>query len=176
MTKQELREAFLKRRAMLDQRLLKLMQYDFKDQLKSVMQSLTSIKKVGIYYPINQEIDIRFLEDEYETYYPKVHVEGIVFYKNTYTFKKAPFNTYEPDSKEPIDKNDLDAVIVPGLVFDDSLYRIGYGKGYFDAFLKDYKGLKIGVCYDLFKIKSIPIEPHDIAVDILVTNTQIYRR
>lgn len=168
-----MREAFLKRRNMLEGRLLTLMQYDLKLHLKDTLENY-QLKHIGIFYPINSEIDVRFLEKDYTVYYPKVEQAKIVYYENTNKFYQAPFNTYEPNSNNAVDKNQLDAVIVPGLVFDDALYRIGYGKGYFDAFLSDYKGLKVGVCYDLFKINKIPIEPHDVKMDLLVTNSKVY--
>lgn len=67
------------------------------------------------------------------------------------------------------DKSEIDLVIVPGVAFDIYGYRIGYGKGYYDNFLKDFKGIKIGfsytdcICYSVFPTEK------DISMDILIT-------
>ena len=59
--------------------------------------------------------------------------------------------------------------IVPGLAFDIDGYRIGYGGGYYDRFLRDFKGFKIGLCYEEL-ILDVPIESHDEKVDIVITD------
>jgi 5-formyltetrahydrofolate cyclo-ligase len=64
----------------------------------------------------------------------------------------------------------FDAVIVPMLGFDEKLNRIGYGGGYYDRFLATQpQAAKIGVCFESARIEKIPIEPHDIPLDVIVT-------
>lgn len=69
------------------------------------------------------------------------------------------------------DKNDLDLIVTPGLVFDNNGYRIGYGGGYFDKFFSDLNSnvFKLGICYDFQIIESLPIEGFDIPVDAILT-------
>lgn len=75
-------------------------------------------------------------------------------------------------TKEP----DFDAVIVPMLGFDKSLQRIGYGGGYYDRFLSAQpKALKIGVCFEEGKLENLPSEEHDVAMDLIVTEKDVYR-
>jgi len=57
--------------------------------------------------------------------------------------------------------------IVPALAYDKSNRRLGYGGGYYDRFLKDYTGYKIGLCYEEFML-DIPVEEHDEGVDIVL--------
>jgi 5-formyltetrahydrofolate cyclo-ligase len=59
--------------------------------------------------------------------------------------------------------------VVPGLAYDKSNRRLGYGGGYYDRFLRDFHGLKIGLCYREFIIE-IPVEEHDEKVDIVLWN------
>jgi 5-formyltetrahydrofolate cyclo-ligase len=68
-------------------------------------------------------------------------------------------------------KGDPDLILVPGLAFDSSNNRIGYGAGYYDKFLAEKSSArKIGICYD-FQVKGqLPIEPHDIKMDFIITN------
>ncbi len=64
--------------------------------------------------------------------------------------------------------------IVPGLAFDKSGYRIGYGKGYYDRYLSDFPGVSIGLCYEELHIDCLPVKPHDIKVNYLITDKMIY--
>jgi len=61
-------------------------------------------------------------------------------------------------------------IIVPGTVFDERLFRIGYGKGFYDRYLEKHKGLYgIGICYDFQVVEAIPIDKWDRGLDIIVT-------
>ena len=58
---------------------------------------------------------------------------------------------------------------VPGLVYDRSGYRLGYGKGFYDRYLSAFTGGKIGVVYSDYVIGSVPRGRYDVTVDILLT-------
>ena len=62
-----------------------------------------------------------------------------------------------------------DIVIVPCLSVDEKGYRIGYGKGYYDRFLKDFNGVSICPCYEEMLTDTIPTDEYDIKVNIIVT-------
>lgn len=66
-----------------------------------------------------------------------------------------------------------DVVLVPGIAFDKSGNRIGYGLGYFDRFLKKFDACKIGVCFDLQLVPHVESKPHDVRMDIIVTQSKI---
>ena len=63
--------------------------------------------------------------------------------------------------------------LVPGLVFDNEGYRVGYGKGYYDRFLGTYKQTKLGIVYSDFVLSAVPRGRFDRCVDILVTERGI---
>lgn len=69
-----------------------------------------------------------------------------------------------------------DLVVVPGLAFDRRGQRIGRGGGYYDRFLAQVQTVKIGLCYDSLVLDSIPGEPHDVPVDLVVAETAIYQK
>jgi 5-formyltetrahydrofolate cyclo-ligase len=57
---------------------------------------------------------------------------------------------------------EIDLIIVPGLAFDSNNYRLGYGGGYYDAFLAEHpNAYTVGVCYPFQKLKTVPKEAHD---------------
>lgn len=64
--------------------------------------------------------------------------------------------------------------IVPAISFDKNGYRLGYGKGYYDYFLKDFPGTKIGLCYSALLTDKLYTEIHDIPMDIIVTEKSVY--
>jgi 5-formyltetrahydrofolate cyclo-ligase len=69
----------------------------------------------------------------------------------------------------------FDVILVPMLGFDDKLNRIGYGGGYYDRLLATQPGAqKIGVCIENGKVGQVPTEDHDVRLDSVVTEAQIY--
>jgi 5-formyltetrahydrofolate cyclo-ligase len=71
----------------------------------------------------------------------------------------------------------LDLVIIPGIVFDKKGYRIGYGHGYYDRFLKTLNKnvKKVGLAFELQLVDEIPEEKHDVPVDIVVTEKRVLK-
>lgn len=88
------------------------------------------------------------------------------------------FGYYESSSDDFYDEKILDIVIVPALAFDSSKNRIGFGGGYYDTFLskvreKNKTALLIGVCYDFQMIEEVPIEGHDITLDLVINESEV---
>lgn len=84
-----------------------------------------------------------------------------------------------PEDKIKISKGDeIDLVIVPGLIFGKNMYRIGYGGGYYDKFLsnKEISAYKLGICYDFQVIDEIQNDIYDIPVDKIITDKRIIER
>ena len=64
---------------------------------------------------------------------------------------------------------DLDFILVPGVGFSPSGYRLGRGKGYYDKFLSKYSNLfTVGVCFREQFYLDIPTEPHDIPMQKVI--------
>lgn len=90
--------------------------------------------------------------------------------------KLNPFGYYEPKSICPVNIDEIDLVIVPGVVFDKTLNRVGFGKGYYDRILSKLKpaAKKIAIAHDFQVLNSIPTEDHDIKMDMLITEADTY--
>lgn len=69
----------------------------------------------------------------------------------------------------------LDVVVVPGLAFDGRGGRLGYGGGYYDAFLAETAALRVGVAFAVGWAAAVPTEPHDVRVDVVVTESETVR-
>lgn len=88
----------------------------------------------------------------------------------------SQLETVYMDLKEPIPSEtvyvspeEIDMVIVPGIVFDHKGYRIGYGGGYYDRYLSGYKGRLVSLAFHLQLVDELPYEAHDIPVDVIIT-------
>lgn len=91
--------------------------------------------------------------------------------------RPGPYDVPEPVGTECVDPRRLDAVIVPGVAFDLSGRRLGFGKGYYDRFLAALGGsaVKVGLAYDLQLVPEVPAGPDDVPVDIVVTESRVVR-
>ncbi len=86
------------------------------------------------------------------------------------------FGIPEPaDGLEAADKGDIGIVLVPGVCFDPDGGRLGRGKGYYDRFLEGLGAVKAGLCFEGQLFKSVPLERHDVRMDIIVTQSRIIR-
>lgn len=68
-----------------------------------------------------------------------------------------------------IKKESIDLQIVPGVVFSNEGYRIGFGGGYYDRYLRDYKGDTLSLAFECQTGYEVPIEIHDIPVRKIYT-------
>ncbi|MEY2466031.1 MAG: 5-formyltetrahydrofolate cyclo-ligase, partial [Verrucomicrobiota bacterium] len=66
----------------------------------------------------------------------------------------------------------LDLILVPGVAFELHGRRLGRGKGFYDRLLADMRGTTCGVAFDEQIVAEIPVEPHDVHLDYLLTPTR----
>ncbi|MDG5470807.1 5-formyltetrahydrofolate cyclo-ligase [Jeotgalibacillus sp. ET6] len=79
------------------------------------------------------------------------------------------FGLLEPvNSLESIASSQIDLMIVPGLAYTKKGYRLGYGGGYYDRYLQNYKGATVSLCFDEQLIENVPVEPHDQPIELVI--------
>lgn len=78
------------------------------------------------------------------------------------------FGILEPSGSEFNDRASIDLIIVPGIAFDQNNYRMGRGRGYYDKLLETTKAVRMGVCFNFQYFETIPVEEHDLPMDIVV--------
>tara|TARA_R110002073_G_scaffold72537_1_gene177497 strand:- start:491022 stop:491576 length:555 start_codon:yes stop_codon:yes gene_type:complete len=133
-------------------------------------------KVVHAYLPMGKEIDItpllsKLLEQEVTVVTPKTlpkrKLLNLVLHSLD-VVEKGVFGTSHPaNSTEYLGSYDL--VIVPGLAFDKENYRLGYGGGYYDNFLVNCpNAYKVGIFYPFQEVDSVPTEPHDVQLDMIL--------
>ena len=82
----------------------------------------------------------------------------------------------DPDRSYEVTAEELDLIIVPGVAFSDDLRRLGQGGGYYDRLLAKTNAFTIGVGYDFQLLDSLPAEPHDLPLDMIVLPSLIFGR
>jgi len=91
--------------------------------------------------------------------------------------KEGAYGIYEPDpgKTKKADTAEIDFIVVPCVAFDTSKFRVGYGAGYYDRFMKKLRPgcTRIGLAFDLQLADKIPAETHDVALDMIITENRI---
>lgn len=91
------------------------------------------------------------------------------------SFRKGNFSVSEPVGTEIADPLKIDIVLVPGIAFDKSGSRVGFGKGCYDGFLRKTNAVKIGFCYSFQICDSINCDDYDMPMDYLICEDGIIK-
>ena len=101
-------------------------------------------------------------------------MQHILLQENT-RIAVSKFGIPEPKKGIEVDPSSIDVVFVPLLAFDKQGHRIGYGKGFYDRFLKQCGPNTRFVGLSFFAPENkIPSASHDIALDYCVTPKNSY--
>ena len=168
--KQELRKKILKERKYIKNKEDKEIQI-----FKKIEKIINKYDKILIYYPISNEPNILNILNKYPSksfYLPYSNKDNLEIRKI------QDLNDLEYDEMKvlssKIKTNDMvDVAIVPAVAMNHSMYRLGYGKGYYDKFLKKLKVIKIAVVYDQFFIDEEYQDKWDVRFDYIVTEKEI---
>ncbi|MBR4950066.1 MAG: 5-formyltetrahydrofolate cyclo-ligase [Clostridia bacterium] len=150
------------------------------DTEKKIIENLTgflnekNLKNILCYVSLEAEIGTEEIlyNSDFNIAVPKVLGDYMEFYELS-ELEVGYFGVREPKGDVIVNKNDYDCCITPGLSFTKSGERIGYGKGYYDKYLMDFKNLKIGLCYDEMLSDFIPTEKNDIKMDVIITEKEV---
>ena len=178
--KNYLRRSFLLKRK---KKYLNLKKFNFNLIFKLIKKHFNNKKiTIGGYYPANYEVNIlNFLKEaskkKFKVSLPVIQSSTLMHFKS-WALKEplyvSKFGILEPENKKR--KIIPDLIIVPLVAFDNKLNRIGYGKGYYDRYLKKIKNKKsvfLGMAYNFQKCKSIPISKHDFKLHYIFTERGI---
>ena len=145
-----------------------------------LLKEFKSTKNVLLYASIKNEADISEILDKglkppKDFSLPKILDKKIYAYQVNSFSELIPGKYKIPEPPIGTDLTDkIDLVFVPGVAFDLNGNRIGYGKGYYDKFLLQRNFFKVGVCYECQIINNIIAEPHDIRMNCIITEKNIY--
>lgn len=87
--------------------------------------------------------------------------------------ERGSFGILQPKSGLRRVEKPVGMCIVPGLCFDYSGIRLGYGKGYYDRFLPELDGIAVGLCRSGFLLETLPSYDTDRKVDMIIADDGI---
>lgn len=168
LEKTHIRTIFKEERKKLDIALIS------KDIVKNIRSSdfYKNAEHVMLFYPLKYEINLLdLLNDNKKFYFPKVAGENLLVcpYDSSIRLEKSALNIYEPVS-EPVEAEILDLIFVPALAVDKNNFRLGYGGGFYDRFLKTIDVITAVPIYENFVVEELPHDDYDVRVDYIITN------
>jgi len=173
MDKAALRKKHLGLRKAKGESELKALSQTIFNQVVSLIQDC---QVIGVYVSQPHEVDTRSLIEKCLSEGKTVCVPKIVGSEMIFVEIKS-LEECEPRVMgilEPISSHaytgKIDCQLIPMLAYNARGYRLGYGKGYYDAYLKAYEGKKIGLCFAFDFEESLVEEPHDVPCGLIITN------
>ena len=139
-----------------------------------------NLKKIAVYYPSNYELNTLKL---FKILKKKKGVTTLIPLISKNSMKFVKWNLSDPlkvnhfgflDPIINIKSLTPDLIIVPLLAFDKSKNRVGYGKGYYDRFLKNKNILTIGVAFSFQKFNKIKSSNFDVKLNYILTEKGIF--
>lgn len=182
--KQTLRASFRERRLALDPSVRQTATSAIIGSLRKIITD-SSARSICLYWPLIErgEIDLRpLVRDLWETGFnvslPVVVEENpprmkAVLLSSENTLHSGRWGLMEPHGEE-IQPDDLDLIVVPALAVDRSRNRLGYGKGFYDAFLSRTTATTVCAVFDVCLVENLPTDPHDQPVDMVVTESILF--
>lgn len=147
------------------------------------IQKFINAKSVFCYLSTEQEVDTKDIisycfENNKQLSVP--YIEGKEMYPITYNqgekLVKNQYAIYEPEYSENKLTKEIDVAIIP-LVGFDGIKRLGHGGGYYDKFMNNNpNSFNIGLAFEEQKIEGLIVEDHDIPLDMVITNKEIYTK
>ena len=185
LSKHKIRQDILKKRAGLNSDQVNSLSSIILENFYS-LNLLDRARDVFLYLPIKNEVNTwpllkKLWSLKISTFLPRCEKNmsrKMDFYhvSSPDELNKGAFNIPEPSSEIRYNGTGPDLIILPGVAFDLKGYRLGYGQGYFDRFLPELDLTKIktiALAYDFQILPSLPIDPWDRPVNIIVTEARV---
>jgi len=107
---------------------------------------------------------------------PRVEGDTMQFYEyRPDALAGGAFGILEPRATRLCPPAEIDLAVCPGVAFTAAGRRLGRGRGYYDRYLSQpaFRGYRVGVCYAHQLVDDLPVEPHDVRMDAVITDRRI---
>ena len=178
MKKEDIRRRIKAQKALLTER-------EKQDAATAVFRALEQTaafmvsERILMYLSLPDELSTREFIDKWapkkQFYLPRVNGLNLeILPYDRSKLRLGAFRIEEPEGNETVSVSEIDMIVVPAVGYDTEGRRVGRGKGYYDKLLARTKAIKVGVAYQFQVVDYIETEPHDISVDMVITDRNIY--
>jgi 5-formyltetrahydrofolate cyclo-ligase len=98
----------------------------------------------------------------------------MVAFRPGHPTSRSEYGMPEPVGEEEIPPLEVDAVVIPGLAFDRDGFRVGYGGGFYDRYLRRTRpeAFRVGICFSEQLVENVPHGDADERVDRIITQSR----
>jgi 5-formyltetrahydrofolate cyclo-ligase len=136
-------------------------------------------KVVGAYFAFGSEVTTESIIEQAKTLVkkialPRVEEDKITFYElsSIKSLIRGRFGIMEPPPYVPI--SEIDILVVPGIAFDKTGNRLGYGKGYYDRLMSGKQTFSIGLAYSFQLLENLPYDRYDKRLDAIASEDGLH--
>ena len=180
--KQQIRESLKKARASLTDKQRREKSRQIRENLFSTPE-LQDFRSIFCFLSYGNEVQTHKIVDYFLESGRKVAVPSLIQsnhmiareFTNWQCLEKGQLGILSPPPAAPEMKS-FDITLTPGLGFSLQGDRIGYGRGYYDRWFAGHiSGIKIALAFDVQICTEIPVDDNDVKIDIIITESQIFR-
>lgn len=142
-----------------------------------------SARRIGLYLAQPREVQTRDLLEKVWTSGRRAAVPAWDARRQGYRYawldagqptQPGAYGILEPSAPTWVGPDELDLLIVPCVAFDLYGRRLGHGGGHFDRLMSRQSGPRLCIAFEGQRLTAVPFEPHDVALDIIVTERAVY--
>lgn len=134
---------------------------------------------VALYLPFDNEVDTLPLFQKYRRskriVATRITLDNLLELREIRSeedLEKGRFGVREARESCPhVPGEAVDLFLVPGIAFDESGHRLGFGAGHFDRLLSTVSAYRVGLAYAFQRVESLPYEAHDIPMHRVLSET-----
>ncbi len=157
--------------------------------IQKLVEELPEFKKANcimLYYGVSNEVETKGLIEKALALGKRVSLPATNFKKRAMVpreihslkeLEETIQGLFEPKTQKHVEAKEIDLIIIPGVAFDKTGSRIGRGMGFYDSLLRktSTKIPLVGLCFEENLEEKVPIESHDVKMNIVVTDKKIIK-
>ena len=150
--------------------------------MENLLTLLEGKENIALYINTNDEVNtldfIPYFLQNFKTVSASITDETMQFYKIENVKRLTPGfkGILEPLPNTLIEKEDIEVMIIPMLGYDKHCNRMGYGAGFYDRYLEEFKGIKIGLAFAEQQYPLLPTNQYDVKMDYVITDREIIKQ
>ncbi|MHC4660380.1 MAG: 5-formyltetrahydrofolate cyclo-ligase [Planctomycetota bacterium] len=163
------------------------------DMSRTITEKLLELPEVAVakvlfgFMPMPDEVDVTLLMQHFldvgkrlcvpHTMIKQRYMQPVEVRDLKADFAPGAFDILEPIVREQVDIGEIDLALIPGRAFDRKGNRMGRGLGFYDRFVarESFRATRISAAFDMQMFDKVPVDKYDRPVEIVVTESGVYR-